>query len=157
MPCCTIAIIAAFGQGPWRPRSPTDIFAPVSTPAQSIVELSVLVLAIAGAIFAIVSGLLAYATVNFRRRKDDDGREPAQVYGSTQVELAWTREGPASASSAPMAAWKWRSSADACFIPQGFGHWVEQIGGEMTQIIILFNNPLYAEIAMIAGCVLFRS
>jgi cytochrome c oxidase subunit 2 len=34
--------------------------------------------------------LLAYSTVKFRKRKDDDGREPPQVYGSTQVELAWT-------------------------------------------------------------------
>jgi cytochrome c oxidase subunit 2 len=28
--------------------------------------------------------------VKFRRRRDDDGREPPQVYGSNQVELAWT-------------------------------------------------------------------
>jgi len=69
---------------------PTNIFAPVSTPAQSIFELSLLVLAVVGAIFVIVSGLLAYASVKFRKRKDDDGREPAQVYGSSQVELAWT-------------------------------------------------------------------
>ena len=47
-------------------------------------------LAIAAAIFVVVSGLLAYATAKFRKRRDDDGREPAQVYGSTQVELAWT-------------------------------------------------------------------
>jgi cytochrome c oxidase subunit 2 len=28
--------------------------------------------------------------VKFRKRQDDDGREPPQVYGSNQVELAWT-------------------------------------------------------------------
>ena len=28
--------------------------------------------------------------MRFRKRKNDDGREPAQVYGSNQVELAWT-------------------------------------------------------------------
>ena len=28
--------------------------------------------------------------MKFRKRTSDDGREPAQVYGSTQVELAWT-------------------------------------------------------------------
>src|SRR2546426_10593584 len=82
--------VAAFGQATRLPSSPTDIFAPVSTPAQSIFELSLLVLAIAAAIFVVVSGLLAYATAKFRKRRDDDGREPAQVYGSTQVELAWT-------------------------------------------------------------------
>jgi len=37
---------------------------------------------------------------------------------------------------------------DVCFIPQGFGHWIEQIGGDRTQIVILFNNPLYTEISL---------
>ena len=34
--------------------------------------------------------LLAYAVIKFRRRAGDDGREPPQIYGSNQVELAWT-------------------------------------------------------------------
>lgn len=72
------------------PLSPTNIFAPASTPAQSIFELSLLVLAVTGAIFIIVFTLLLYSVVKFRKRKSDDGREPAQVYGSNQVELAWT-------------------------------------------------------------------
>ena len=37
---------------------------------------------------------------------------------------------------------------DVCFIPQGFGHWVEQIGSEPTQLVILFNNPHYEEISL---------
>ena len=37
-----------------------------------------------------VFGLIAYATFRFRRRPDDDGREPAQIYGSNPVEVAWT-------------------------------------------------------------------
>ncbi len=82
--------IAALGQATRPPLSPTDIFAPVSTPAQSIFDLSLLVLAVCAAIFFIVAGLLAYAMVKFRKRNDDDNREPPQVYGSTQVELAWT-------------------------------------------------------------------
>jgi len=49
-----------------------------------------LVLAITGVIFAIVFSLLAYSVAKFRRRGGDDGREPPQVYGSNQVELAWT-------------------------------------------------------------------
>jgi cytochrome c oxidase subunit 2 len=73
-----------------HPLSPTNIFAPVSTPAQSIYELSRFVLLVTGAIFAVVFSLLAYAIVKFRKRTTSDGREPAQVYGSTQVELAWT-------------------------------------------------------------------
>jgi cytochrome c oxidase subunit 2 len=70
--------------------SPTNIFAPVSTPAQSIFDLSLFVLAVAAAIFIVVFSLLAYAVVKFRRRSAIDGREPAQVYGSVQLELAWT-------------------------------------------------------------------
>jgi cytochrome c oxidase subunit 2 len=48
------------------------------------------VLAVTGAIFVVVGSLLVYCVVKFKRKKDDDGREPAQVYGSNQVELAWT-------------------------------------------------------------------
>jgi cytochrome c oxidase subunit 2 len=70
--------------------SPTNMFAPASTPAQSIVDLSVFVLEITAAVFVVVFSLLAYAVMKFRRRKTTDGREPAQVYGSSQLELAWT-------------------------------------------------------------------
>jgi len=85
-----LSMVAALGELAPVPLSPTSIFAPASTPAQSIFDLSKLVLAITLVIFVIVGGLLTYAVVMFRKRKDDDGREPAQVYGSTQVELAWT-------------------------------------------------------------------
>jgi cytochrome c oxidase subunit II len=70
--------------------SPTNIFAPASTPAKSIFGLSLFVLAVTGAIFVVVFVLLAYAVVKFRKSAGDDGREPPQVYGSNQVELAWT-------------------------------------------------------------------
>jgi cytochrome c oxidase subunit 2 len=48
------------------------------------------VLAITAIIFVAVFGLLAYTVVKFRQRKVDDDREPPQVYGSTQIEMAWT-------------------------------------------------------------------
>ena len=67
-----------------------SMFAPVSTPAFAIREVSFLVLAIAMFIFIVVAGLTVYAIIRFRRRPGDDGREPPQVYGSTQIELAWT-------------------------------------------------------------------
>ncbi len=70
--------------------SPTSIFAPTSTPAQSIFDLSLFVLLVTAAIFIVVFSLLAYAVVKFRKRTASDGREPAQVYGSTHLELAWT-------------------------------------------------------------------
>jgi cytochrome c oxidase subunit 2 len=68
----------------------TSIFAPESTPAHSIVRLSLFVLAITGTIFVVVFSLIIYAVVRFRRRPEDDGKEPAQVYGSNPVEMAWT-------------------------------------------------------------------
>jgi len=69
---------------------PTNIFAPASTPAESIFDLSVFVLEVTAAIFLVVFSLLAYAVVKYRKRPATDGREPAQVYGSSQLELAWT-------------------------------------------------------------------
>ena len=68
----------------------TSIFSPASTPADSIFGLSLLVLVVTGVIFLIVGSLLVYSAVNFRKRTNDDGREPPQVYGSNQLELAWT-------------------------------------------------------------------
>lgn len=67
-----------------------SIFRPESVPADAIHQLSLFVLAVTGAIFVVVFGLLAYATLRFRRRPDDDGREPAQIYGSNPIEVAWT-------------------------------------------------------------------
>src|ERR1700734_4162297 len=69
--------------------SPTNIFEPVSTPAESIFGLSVFVFSIVAVIFVVVFALLVYAVVRFRSQRSD-GAEPAQIYGSTQVELAWT-------------------------------------------------------------------
>jgi cytochrome c oxidase subunit II len=69
---------------------PTTIFAPISTPAQSIAGLSRFVLSIAAIIFIVVFTLLAYAIVRFRQRQPDKDREPPQVYGSTEIEIAWT-------------------------------------------------------------------
>jgi cytochrome c oxidase subunit II len=72
------------------PDPVTNIFKPLSTPAESVYQAAMLTLAVCGVIFLIVGGLLAYTTVRFRRRAADDGSEPAQIYGSNQIELAWT-------------------------------------------------------------------
>jgi oxalate decarboxylase len=34
------------------------------------------------------------------------------------------------------------------FIKQGYGHFVEQVGDEPTQLLILFNSPVYEEISL---------
>jgi cytochrome c oxidase subunit 2 len=67
-----------------------SIFDTHSTPAESIRHLSYFVLGITGLIFLVVFSLLSYAVVKFRSRVWGAEREPAQVYGSTQIELAWT-------------------------------------------------------------------
>jgi cytochrome c oxidase subunit II len=88
-----------------------SIFDPVSPPAESIRNLSVLVLAITAFIFIAVEGILIYSIVCFRRRAaagiapgaDATGlaagadvtriaseAEPPQVYGSKPIEIAWT-------------------------------------------------------------------
>jgi cytochrome c oxidase subunit 2 len=70
-------------------RTPTTL-APASTPAHQIFDLSIFVVEITGGIFLVVGGLLAIALFRFRARKTDPAGEPAQIYGSTQIELAWT-------------------------------------------------------------------
>ena len=68
----------------------TNIFAPESTPAKTVANLSVFVLVITGIIFVVVFTLLVYSVTKFRGNAANADREPAQVYGSTQIELAWT-------------------------------------------------------------------
>ncbi|MBB6146312.1 cytochrome c oxidase subunit 2 [Silvibacterium bohemicum] len=82
--CCGIV----FAQGP-QAATPS-IFTPASTPATEINNLSYFVLEITGGIFLVVGGLLVYVIIRYRARDTDDNREPAQIYGSNQVELAWT-------------------------------------------------------------------
>ena len=69
---------------------PTTVFGPEATPAHLVVGLSTLVFAICAAIFVVVAGLLLYSIIRFRHRASDSDREPAQIYGSTQIELSWT-------------------------------------------------------------------
>jgi cytochrome c oxidase subunit 2 len=66
-----------------------NIFKPQATPAQSVYSLSLLVLTVCATIFVVVAGLITFTIVRFRRRTDD-GQEPAQVYGSNRIEIAWT-------------------------------------------------------------------
>ena len=71
-------------------ESQTSIFSPQSGPARSIAAVSHFTLAITGLIFAVVGGLLLYVIIRFRQRANDDGSEPPQIFGSTQIELSWT-------------------------------------------------------------------
>src|ERR1700693_1007627 len=84
-----LAASLCFG-APDNPSRLPSIFDPRSTPSKSIDHLSYFVLSITGLIFVVVFALLIYVVIKYRRRPGDEGREPAQVYGSTQIELAWT-------------------------------------------------------------------
>jgi cytochrome c oxidase subunit 2 len=89
----TSAATAAFLAGPAllaETHPVANIFKPLSAPAEAIHEISILALLICTAIFVVVGGLLAYAVVRFRSRPGDDTSEPPQVYGSVQLEMAWT-------------------------------------------------------------------
>ena len=84
-----LAARLCFGQSTDSYQSP-NIFRPESTPADSIFHLSLLVLAITSLIFLVVFSLIVYSIVRYRSRDSDDHSEPPQVYGSSQIELAWT-------------------------------------------------------------------
>ncbi|HEX4201929.1 MAG TPA: cytochrome c oxidase subunit II, partial [Chthoniobacterales bacterium] len=94
----TIAALAAFLS--WAPvaraqdstiRAIQNIFDPLSAPAETLYQISLLVMAVCAGIFLVVGGLLTYAIIRYRRRgSEDDHEEPPQVYGSAAIELAWT-------------------------------------------------------------------
>jgi cytochrome c oxidase subunit 2 len=72
-------------------RRIANIFKPLATPAQSEYDIAMLVFAITGIIFVGVAGLIAYTIWRFRRPEDTaEHQEPPQVYGSNQIEVAWT-------------------------------------------------------------------
>jgi cytochrome c oxidase subunit II len=80
---CLLAIVE-------EPAQNLSIFDPVSPPAESIRDLTILVLAITGLIFVVVEGILLYAVYRFRYGPPRATGEPPQVYGSTPIEIAWT-------------------------------------------------------------------
>lgn len=67
-----------------------SVFDPASPPAAEIRSLFLLVLAITGAIFLAVEGMILYCIFRFRQREASPTREPPQIYGSKPIEVAWT-------------------------------------------------------------------
>jgi cytochrome c oxidase subunit 2 len=65
-----------------------NFFETHSTPADDAYRLSPLVLKVTGIIFAVVSALLVI--IRFRSKSGMRTHEPPHVYGSAQIELAWT-------------------------------------------------------------------
>ncbi|MDP7029864.1 MAG: cytochrome c oxidase subunit II [Phycisphaerales bacterium] len=76
--------------GATLPAAPTpSMFDPVGEPAAVILDITWLLIGICGAIGLIMLCLIGFAVLRCRR-KEGDHREPAQVYGSNPIELAWT-------------------------------------------------------------------
>jgi len=68
-----------------------DIMKPLASPAEAEKNIALFSFAITGVIFVVVAGLIFFTIWKFRRKHDEDEfREPAQVYGSNQIEVAWT-------------------------------------------------------------------
>ena len=74
----------------WLRDGRTSIFSPKGTPAHLSFGLSMFVLAITAGIFLAAGSLLVYVLIRYRQRATDSDHEPAQIYGSSQIELAWT-------------------------------------------------------------------
>jgi cytochrome c oxidase subunit 2 len=91
-PVLAAASIAWADEGFVRPTfdQVSNMFAPTSVPAGKIRDLAFLVLAICAGIFVAVAGMLTYTILRFRERPEHRGTEPPQVYGSNNVEAAWT-------------------------------------------------------------------
>ena len=81
---------AAIANEPSGEPFDTGVFSAVSTPALITQEYAYFVLGICAVIFLIVGGAGLITIVRYRKRPDDDDREPPQVYGSNPLELAWT-------------------------------------------------------------------
>jgi heme/copper-type cytochrome/quinol oxidase subunit 2 len=52
------------------------MFAPTSTQAFAIRDISYFIVGICGVIFVVVAALLTYSIIRFRRRRGEDEREP---------------------------------------------------------------------------------
>lgn len=88
--CLSVVTVLFFGASLSAEPSNTNIFSPASTPSHEIHKLGVVVLAIAAGIFVVLMSLLVYVSIRYRSREHDHDMEPPQVYGSTEIETAWT-------------------------------------------------------------------
>lgn len=62
----------------------------MTTPGHAIHKLGIVVISIAAAIWVVLVSLVIYACVRYRARPHDEEIEPPQVFGSTEIETAWT-------------------------------------------------------------------
>ena len=87
----TLAVLLQAGVAKLPEHRIANIFDPMASPAQAEYKIAMLAFAITGGIFIVVASLLVYAIWRYRRKPGDEAnQEPPQVYGSTQIEVAWT-------------------------------------------------------------------
>ncbi len=68
-----------------------QVWSPATPQADSIVDVSRLVLVVSAVIFVLVQGALLYFVFRFRRpKRTATDEEPPQFYGSGPIEVAWT-------------------------------------------------------------------
>ncbi len=70
------------------PKTFDPVLSPASPDALAISHLFTILFIICGVIFALVTGLVIYSIIRYRRRPQDG--EPAQVMGNTKLEIVWT-------------------------------------------------------------------
>lgn len=80
------AMVAACGSGLTVLQPPPA----ASVQGKATETLYQVVFIIGAAIFFLVEGLILYASIRYRRRKDDDGTLPPQIHGSNVLEVLWT-------------------------------------------------------------------
>lgn len=69
----------------------TDMFSPLASPSEAEKNVAMLTIGITALIFLVVASLIAFTVWRFHRRRGDTStQEPPQVYGSNQIEVAWT-------------------------------------------------------------------
>ncbi len=69
----------------------TNIFDPLASPAAAERDIAWFTIAVTALIFLVVASIIVYTIFRFRRKPGDEAhQEPPQVYGSNQIELAWT-------------------------------------------------------------------
>jgi cytochrome c oxidase subunit II len=88
--CAGVVAIATLGSLAAAPVASAGWLLPESggsANADSIAELYLVVLVIAGVIFFAVTGTLILFLVRYRKRR---GRVASQIHGNTQLEIAWT-------------------------------------------------------------------
>ena len=94
--CVAPALTAALVCDPSLPlhSGTPSMFDPRSAPAEMILDITWLVIAICAVIFVVMEGLIIWAIIRYRakhaRDTAGDTGEPPQVYGSNPIELAWT-------------------------------------------------------------------